>query len=107
MRRSIGLIAVVSVLAALAMPVRSAAPSAMACCRGGAAMACCLPGAECAVRSCPPVDRAEAVLPGLPPAILAAAAAAPRLLLSLPAATFAGASPRVAFLSPPEEPPRG
>jgi len=104
MRRSIALIALLSLVSAGA-PAAGRGDSPMACCRGTATMACCLPAPGCAVKSCPP-SRAEAALPGLPPAVFvhAPAAAAPALTAERPVSpegtSFSSGS------APPEHPPR-
>jgi hypothetical protein len=106
MRRSIALLALLSVLAASADRLPAARTAGMPCCRGAASMACCLPAAGGAVRSCPPVERADAALPGLPPAVIGALVAeeplAPIAVLVPPLA----GSPLARIGDPPRRPPR-
>jgi hypothetical protein len=104
MRRSIALIALLTLVAAGA-PTAGRGDSSMACCHGTTAMACCLPAPGCAVKSCPP-SRTEAALPGLPPAVLGdkPAAAAPEPTTET--ALLTEIHPRARSSSPPEQPPR-
>jgi len=109
MRRLLASIALAGLAVVLTAPLAGAAtsPAAMACCHGsGGRMICCAPSTHCEMKSCPPADR-DAVLPGLPPAVLEpvmeSAAMTPRpaaFLSSLPAAASLAADP-------PERPPRG
>ncbi|HWC65691.1 MAG TPA: hypothetical protein VG777_06390 [Thermoanaerobaculia bacterium] len=95
-----------SLIAAVAVPAFPAAAAPMACCRGGAAMACCLPAAGCAMKSCPAPRAADAIVSGLPPAVLEPPAGAPALLLSAASPAPGNAAPLAAAISPPDLPPR-
>jgi hypothetical protein len=106
MRRSIGLLALLSVLTASGLRLPSAAAAPMTCCRGGATMACCVPGAGLAVKKCPASESVDAGFPVLPPAVVEALSDGTAAIPVSPFLTSAASSRRTRFSPPPRRPPR-